>query len=163
MACQITRSAGHVILQNANYLVARMASARLTPCGRCIKHPTMRSLAVRDGGRADLCSETMLTGRTAAIGSRRSPLFRLPAASLIPLYHLAALAVRPPTLGISRDPAAIRCTMVWSHSGHSNDLISNPGLPCVMRASVVFVQHLEQRGRSIAESETRGGSLGRDT
>src|ERR1700745_2763966 len=30
--------------------------------------------------------------------------------------------------------AATRCTMAWSHSGHSNDLISKPGLPGVMRA-----------------------------
>jgi hypothetical protein len=32
--------------------------------------------------------------------------------------------------------AAARCTMAWSHAGHSNVLISKPGLPGVMRASV---------------------------
>jgi hypothetical protein len=34
--------------------------------------------------------------------------------------------------------AATRCAIACSHSGHSSDLISKPGLPGVIRASVIL-------------------------
>src|ERR1700739_1333365 len=48
---------------------------------------------------------------------------------------LGELVARKPALGLSRG-VATRCTMAWSHSGHSNDLISKSGLPGVMPASI---------------------------
>src|ERR1700739_1456035 len=46
------------------------------------------------------------------------------------------LVARSEFLDFLEGSAATRCTMAWSHSGRSNDLISKPGLPGVMRASV---------------------------
>jgi hypothetical protein len=49
--------------------------------------------------------------------------------------------------------------MVCSQCGHSNDLISKPGTPGVMRASLILAWHFGQRGSSIAEN---GGFLNLD-
>jgi hypothetical protein len=46
--------------------------------------------------------------------------------------------------------------MACLHSGHSNDLISKPGLPDVMRANLIFAWHLEQRRLSTARESATG-------
>jgi hypothetical protein len=50
--------------------------------------------------------------------------------------------------------------MLCPHSGHASDLISKPGLPGVMRASVILAKHLGQRALSFAANGTFEGFLG---
>ena len=77
-----------------------------------------------------ICNFEQLRHRGFRIGER-TILFEFH----VPCF-LGDLVARKPALGLSRESAATRCTMAWSHSGHSKDLISKPGLPGVMRASV---------------------------
>src|ERR1700676_501078 len=76
-----------------------------------------------------VCNFEQLRHRGFRIG-KRTILFEFH----VPCF-LGDLVARKPALDLSRRSAATR-TMAWSHSGHSNDLISRPGLPGVMRASV---------------------------
>jgi len=77
-----------------------------------------------------ICNFEQLRHRGFRIGERMI-LFE----SHIPCF-LGELVAASQLLVCLEGSAATRCTMAWSHSGHSNDLISKPGLPGVMRASV---------------------------